>query len=145
MLAPRLEQQPPQLLGPQARDRMPRRIQRRRTKGWRMPEGARYVGPGTAFENPFGCTPHGCTRKPCGCCEAYRCCVDVFREYVVSGMENRGSCTGTVFAALDGLAGYPRRNEIVRRLPELRGRDLACWCALDRPCHADVLLELANR
>lgn len=27
---------------------------------------------------------------------------------------------------------------------ELAGRDLACWCALDQPCHADVLLELAN-
>lgn len=26
----------------------------------------------------------------------------------------------------------------------LRGRDLACWCALDQPCHADVLIELAN-
>lgn len=30
-------------------------------------------------------------------------------------------------------------------LDELRGRDLACWCALDAPCHADVLLDLANR
>jgi hypothetical protein len=28
---------------------------------------------------------------------------------------------------------------------ELRGKDLACWCPLDQPCHADVLLELANR
>jgi hypothetical protein len=27
---------------------------------------------------------------------------------------------------------------------ELRGKDLACWCG-DGPCHADVLLELANR
>lgn len=26
----------------------------------------------------------------------------------------------------------------------LRGKDLACWCRLDQPCHADVLLELAN-
>jgi len=26
----------------------------------------------------------------------------------------------------------------------LRGKNLACWCALDQPCHADVLLELAN-
>jgi hypothetical protein len=26
----------------------------------------------------------------------------------------------------------------------LRGKNLACWCPLDRPCHADVLLELAN-
>ena len=27
----------------------------------------------------------------------------------------------------------------------LRGKNLACWCPLDQPCHADVLLELANR
>jgi len=27
---------------------------------------------------------------------------------------------------------------------ELRGRNLACWCPLDEPCHADVLLEIAN-
>lgn len=30
------------------------------------------------------------------------------------------------------------------RVAELRGKNLACWCALDAPCHADVLLELAN-
>lgn len=27
---------------------------------------------------------------------------------------------------------------------ELRGKNLACWCPLDQPCHADVLLEIAN-
>ena len=27
---------------------------------------------------------------------------------------------------------------------ELRGRDLACYCPLDEPCHADVLLTVAN-
>ncbi len=27
----------------------------------------------------------------------------------------------------------------------IRGHDLACWCPLNQPCHADVLLELANR
>ena len=32
--------------------------------------------------------------------------------------------------------------EDVRR--ELRGKDLACWCPLDQPCHADVLLQIAN-
>ncbi len=37
------------------------------------------------------------------------------------------------------------RAAILASLPELRGKDLACWCALDAPCHADVLLELANR
>ena len=27
---------------------------------------------------------------------------------------------------------------------ELRGHDLACWCQLDGPCHADVLLKVAK-
>ena len=33
--------------------------------------------------------------------------------------------------------------ELIAALPELRGQDLICWCAPD-PCHADVLLDLAN-
>jgi hypothetical protein len=41
------------------------------------------------------------------------------------------------------LLADPALLEAVRR--ELCGRDLACWCRLDAPCHADVLLELANR
>ena len=43
----------------------------------------------------------------------------------------------------DLLAGRLRVTvEDVRN--ELRGKDLACWCSLDQPCHADVLLEIAN-
>ncbi len=34
--------------------------------------------------------------------------------------------------------------KLAKTKAELRGKDLACWCPLDRPCHADVLLELAN-
>ncbi len=49
--------------------------------------------------------------------------VALFRNYVVSRITN-----GT---------GYP--------LAALRGKNLACWCPLDKPCHADVLLDLANR
>lgn len=36
----------------------------------------------------------------------------------------------------------PRNIEEATR--DLRGRDLMCWCPLDQPCHADVLLEIAN-
>lgn len=43
--------------------------------------------------------------------------------------------------ALLGEHGEQRR----AMLSELRGKNLACWCAPDAPCHADVLLELANR
>jgi Domain of unknown function (DUF4326) len=32
--------------------------------------------------------------------------------------------------------------EVARQ--ELRGKDLACWCLPWLPCHADVLLEVAN-
>jgi hypothetical protein len=37
--------------------------------------------------------------------------------------------------------GYPTDDEIRQ---ELRGKNLACWCPEGSPCHADVLLEIAN-
>lgn len=125
---------------------MPERIQRRRSRGWRMPAGAVYVGRPTIWGNPTGCQrPHWCKLAPCACCEQGDfCCVLAYREWLTSGIEGRGASTGLFVFALDALDGYPRRDEVVRRLPELRGRDLACWCPLDAPCHADVLLELAN-
>lgn len=39
-------------------------------------------------------------------------------------------------------AAHPYTAQIVRK--ELAGKNLACWCATGEPCHADVLLELAN-
>lgn len=33
----------------------------------------------------------------------------------------------------------------VQDVAELAGKNLACWCALIEPCHADVLLKIANR
>lgn len=39
-----------------------------------------------------------------------------------------------------GFAGV-RADEICQ---ELRGKNLACWCPIGQPCHADVLLEIAN-
>ena len=34
---------------------------------------------------------------------------------------------------------------IGNNIQRLRGKNLACWCPLDKPCHADTLLEIANR
>ena len=39
--------------------------------------------------------------------------------------------------------GLLQQPDLMAALPELRGKDLVCWCAPE-PCHADVLLELAN-
>lgn len=36
----------------------------------------------------------------------------------------------------------PSRKDIAEAL---RGKNLACWCKPGEPCHADVLLEIANR
>ncbi len=90
---------------------MPKRIQRRRTKGWTLPEGVVYVGRPTRWGNPFAAwTDDGRDRA-----------IEAFRGLI---------------------AKNPHWQDDIRR--ELRGKDLACWCPLDKPCHADVLLELAN-
>jgi hypothetical protein len=88
---------------------MPQRIQRKRTKGWRMPANAVYVGRPTKWGNPFEVWRDG---------DLFQC-VTKFRDAVT-----------------------PLHSAIIRR--ELRGKDLACWCALDQPCHAAVLLKIAN-
>jgi len=35
--------------------------------------------------------------------------------------------------------------EMINNLGQLRGKNLACWCKIGTPCHADVLLKLANQ
>lgn len=94
---------------------MPQRIQRRRTKGWRMPERAVYVGRPTKWGNPYPADLFGGSREKV---------VSQFWKYLHH--ENGAELMNAIRA-------------------ELRGKDLACWCPLDRPCHADVLLELANQ
>jgi len=46
--------------------------------------------------------------------------------------------------SIDDIARHLSDDAFASEMSELRGRDLACWCPLDQPCHADVLLELAN-
>ena len=97
---------------------MPQRIQRKRTKGWKMPPNTVYVGRPTEWGNPFRITDYQ------GQDYARRqFCVDDFREQVMH---------------FD--AGF-FRNHIRAKLV---GKNLACWCPLNQPCHADVLLEIAN-
>lgn len=133
----------------------PVRIQLRRTKGWRMPPNTVKVDRSTVFGNPCTCQrPYGCPHCPEYDWEDWgdtpeqaahlRCCVDVFRHYVETGLAGEPTRTGRLAIAAEGLAGYPLRAKLIARLPELRGKNLACWCPLDQPCHADVLLELAN-
>lgn len=100
----------------------PKRIQRQRAKGWRMPEGAIYVGRPTQWGNSFRIgDAHPVSGKPMSAADAYS-----FYEAVTLQL-------------LEVEPAY-----MAEKLKALEGKDLACWCRLDQPCHADLLLRLAN-
>ncbi len=100
---------------------MPQRIRLRRSKGWRKPEGAVVVARPSKWGNPWRVgDPHPMTGRTMSVADT----VDLYR----AALERRDLefCT-------EGFED------------ELRGRDLACWCPLDQPCHGDVLLDVVNR
>lgn len=115
---------------------MPRRIQLRRVKGWRKPPNTIVVARPTRWGNPYRCTDYRASW------------VDEHGEEHTRPVAERRRLAVVDFEAAvrygggEWPAGYPDRDAIRR---ELAGYDLACWCPLDQPCHADVLLALANR
>jgi hypothetical protein len=124
----------------------PKRIQRKRTKGWRMPEGAVYVGRPTLLGNPF---------RPS--LENGHWLVRDDNDMNYDAWDNsKGSALAKCVELYEAdltywLGGRLSWDEDLRKAVEnLRGKDLACWCPLEDeygnrvPCHADVLLELAN-
>lgn len=62
--------------------------------------------------------------------------------YKIGGLLTAAECV----EAFQDMWDLARRRQTSREaLNDLRGKNLACWCAADAPCHADVLLELVNR
>lgn len=105
----------------------PQRIRLSRARGFRLPANAVVVARPSRLGNPFVVGKHG----------------------------TRAQCAGKFYALASGFislgegiepdAQLKLQRHICRVLPELRGKDLACWCALDGgACHGDVLLWLAN-
>ncbi|MCA6114267.1 DUF4326 domain-containing protein [Bradyrhizobium sp. WSM 1738] len=88
---------------------MPQRIQRKRTRGWKMPPNTVYVGRPGLFGNPL---PKPFEQR-------------MYQAWLCGSSE--------------------RARKVLDALPTLRGKNLACWCKIGEKCHADVLLELANR
>jgi len=99
---------------------MPHRIQRKRTKGWKMPPNTVNVCRPGKFGNPFKVTDDRTQAEA----------VLAFKVWLVVD-----GCT----------AGIPEKKQrILDNLHELKGKNLACYCRDGTPCHADVLPELAN-
>lgn len=124
----------------------PRRIQRKRAKGWRMPADAVYVGRPTKWGNPWRIVPVRDHSFPWG--DAADVVHEVTGHSVGRFERVRHSSHSPTGAAYWAMRAYGRdlsADLIADAERELAGRDLACWCRLDQPCHADVLLWLANR
>lgn len=105
----------------------PHRVQLSRRKGWRKPANTVVVSRPTLFGNPFW--------------KGYGCRMSAAWQYEVA----------LTFELIRLRLGLPARDagfrRMAERLPELRGKNLACWCPADLPdcyCHAGALLRLAN-
>lgn len=124
----------------------PKRFQRKRTAGWKMPEGAVYVGRGSKWGNPF------------------------VIQIAPKGMVGAYPQTNMRYAVLDSRPDAPRGNyklfptfhdaaryavnmfltAVMHKLEKdpdfanLAGKDLACWCAESNPCHGDTILKWVN-
>jgi hypothetical protein len=118
---------------------MPKRIQRKRSKDWRMPKNTVYVGRPSKFGNPWSLK------------RAYES--GLFKpEFVPQIVVTEYEAWLTREASPnDEHLGYwlkpemiAQKEYILAHLHELRGKNLACWCPAGQPCHADVLLRLAN-
>lgn len=117
----------------------PIRVQMKRSKGWKMPANTVYVGRQTKWGNPFKV-------KRCGelwCVEyAEKDGQILFRLTWDTKDSAIKSCLRLYYKYIKNSGGAKVVHEIARI--ELRGKNLACWCPLDLPCHADVLLKIAN-
>lgn len=113
---------------------MPERIQLRRVRGWRKPEGAIVVARPSRWGNPW--VVHDIEHK--------RCDPDLINCPIWIADSPQDAVTKYRHCLLYPIIHQPRVPDIDDIRAELGGRDLCCWCPLDQPCHADVLLELAN-
>ena len=118
---------------------MPERIRLRRTAGWRKPSGAVTVARPSEFGNPFRVVVR--PRRPIQIRASLRSGEDAYLRDVDDVPTGRRISVEMFERAL--YAGELRYDVSYVR-ERLAGRDLACWCPLDGPCHADVLLAAAN-
>lgn len=103
----------------------PIRVQLRRTKGWKMPPNTVKVDRTTPWGNPI-----------CICEPPHQRLIAAYDWKFKNSPDIPGTAAEAVamferFIAFDGASIYAGTKA-------LRGRNLACWCPLDQPCHVDV-------
>ena len=119
----------------------PHRVQRKRTRGWRTPPNTAYVGRPTRWGNPFRVGIWGTAQE----------CVDAYEKWM-SNDTSPEMCAwrNSLFDNpkfdhhYSGMGGFIMMCAPYYSFLGLRGMNLSCWCSLNEPCHADVLLRLVN-
>lgn len=109
----------------------PYRVQLRRVRGWRMPADTVSVARSTRWGNPYRVTVYERERA-----------IELYR-IILRGDPPPSPDTHTIALRWWRRLGTRYADDMARVM--LRGRNLACWCAPYECCHADVLLEVANR
>ncbi|WP_109046732.1 DUF4326 domain-containing protein [Azospirillum sp. TSA6c] len=116
----------------------PRRIQRKRTKGWKMPANTVSVTRPGDFGNPFAVTK-------------YRNVTDARDEWWVETsahawrFKTKEEAASGAVQLFEAWLNQPQQRHFRDRAAfALRGKNLACFCPEGSPCHGDVLLRLAN-
>lgn len=152
-----------------SRQQTPKRIQLRRTKGFRKPADAIVVARPSKWGNPFALKTHnGLVRVPAVDHPGQpweregRISADGMRHDYFHPDGRVIRCDVRYMTAAESVQCYEallhgdgrwpvdfshngRHYPHIKDVHELAGHDLACWCQLDQPCHADVLLRLANK
>jgi hypothetical protein len=114
----------------------PVRLRLSRAKGFNLQEHSRAVNGLPAINcarpGPFG-NPFVIGERPAW----------PFNEFTHERVETAEEAVALFRRALVKRAAT--NDDSIDAIVSLRGKNLACWCALDAVCHCDVLLELANR
>ena len=111
----------------------PKRVQRKKTKGFKLPANTKCVNRGTKYGNPFKVVKS----------------IYGFIIESVDGMYNSVHYENLIDANKESIRmfdEYCNANFTKEEIQsDLKGKNLACFCSLDIPCHANYLLEIANQ
>lgn len=115
---------------------IPHRVQRKRTRGFKLPSNTVSVTRGTKFGNPFKVG------------ESLKMVQDQIISYSDLTEAEIWDDVITQEIAVRLFKTYLHWTYtgriIYEEAKDLKGKNLACYCSLDKPCHADILLEIAN-
>ncbi len=122
---------------------MPERIQMTRQRPWRHEHpNAVIVARPSKWGNPWALIPDGRFMRERTYRVAYKDLYSPGWQPVPARFDGGGMLAGDARQIAADL--FREQSAPMLNVTPLTGRDLACWCTLDQPCHGDVLLELAN-